>query len=380
MTWGQLAQAVADARPAEVRESAGPARILEAITRAAGPATPGRALGLPVVYACVEVIASTAVQLPLVAAKGGTGVPLPEWLRRPERYNGGTLRRRGLIEHLIVSQAIHGAGYLYASPVGFDSWDLAAVDPSRVAVTLTGNLRTYRLDGRAVPLARRTSTGSNAGGLVVVNHRTLPGIAEGVGPLQAARHALAGYLDVDAYAADFYGQAVPQGTLTTEQDIPQETADRYKAKWLDSRDPIRVLGSGLTFDALRLSPRDAAWIEARQWNAAEVARVYGVPAYKLNLASESGMTYTNAQDLDRAYLRDCVSSYTGPIEDALDDLTPPGRGASDETVVRFDYDALLRPNVTERFAAYTAALSGGWLTPAEVRALEGLPPSPEVTA
>jgi HK97 family phage portal protein len=207
-----------------------------------------------------------------------------------------------------------------------------------------------------------------------------PGVAEGVGPLQAARHALSGYLDVDAYASDFYGQAVPQGTLATEQDIPPETAERYKAKWLESRDPVRVLGSGLTFDALRLSPRDAAWIEARQWNAAEVARVYGVPAYKLNLASESGMTYTNAQDLDRAYLRDCVSSYTGPIEDALDDLTPPGRGASDETVVRFDFDALLRPNVTERFAAYAAALTGGWLTPAEVRKLEGLAPTPEVPA
>lgn len=347
------------------------------------PATPAQAVTLPAVWACVDLLADTVLQLQPQADQDNQLVPLPEWMRRPERYNDGQHRLRQLMEHLTLSMALHGAGYLWADPLGADSWALYPVEPGRVWVELDQltdpadrftTRRRYRLDGQPTTLARRWTTRANSPGLLVVNYRTLPGVGAGVGPVQAARLALTGYLDTDAYGTDVYGNGVPAGTLSTDQDITADTAAAWQTRWLTDPKPIRVLGAGLRFEALRLSPKDAAWLEARRFNAEEVARLFGIPAYKLGLAQPGGLTYQNAQDLDRAYLRDSITRYTEPIADALNSLTPPGRNAAEEVRIRFGYEHLLRPTTSERYATHTAALSAGWKTVDEVRAEEGLAP------
>ena len=172
-----------------------------------------------------------------------------------------------------------------------------------------------------------------------------------------------------------FGDGVPAGILETDQDITPTTATRYRDDWLAGEgSPVRVLGSGLRFNHLRLNPADASWLESRRFNGEEIARMYLVPAYKLNLAISGGMTYSNSESLERDYIRGAVSSYLLPIEHALNSLTPAGRNASEETVIDFDYRGLLRATTVERFQSYESALRGGWMTPDEVRELEGLPP------
>lgn len=347
------------------------------------PMTPQTGPTLPAVWACVEVITNTALEVPVVCRRDGQQVPTPEWLRQPERYNGGAARIDQLVEHLVTGQALHGAGYLWAEPIG-DSWALDPVDPARVAVNIepdsTGRpVRVYRLDGQQVLPARRLTGAPSRAGLVVVPHRVLPGVPAGVGPIQAARLQMGSYLDVDGYGADVFGQGIPQGILSTDQELTETQATRYRDRWIeDGRIPVRVLGSGLHFNALRLNPKDAAWLEARRYNAEEVARMYGVPAYKLNLTAAGGMVYSNAESLDGDFLRGCVSGgYLRPVEAALNQLTPAGRGPAEELRVTFDYTHLLRATTDVRFKAYSDAIAAGWMTPDEVRAIEGLPPMTE---
>lgn len=344
------------------------------------PATPARAVTLPAVWACVDSIASTATQIPLMATAGRDRVAVPEWLRKPERWNDDSATLTEIVEALTVGQALHGAGYLWAEPLGQNAWQLFVVDPQRVAVETeqTGNGRhkkIFRLDGKTVPTARRYTTKPNTAGLLVVNHRTLPGIAEGVGPIQAARYSIAGYMETETYGSDVFGSGVPQGTLTTEQEITKETAKRWRDDWMqDARETIRVLGNGLSFTPFKLNPRDAAWLEARRYDGEEIARLFLVPAYKLNLSVSGGLTYNNPESLERDYIRGCIAGYARPIEDALNKLTGPGRNASEEYAIKFDYSGLLRATTAERYAAYSAASGEPWLLPDEIRALEGLPP------
>lgn len=344
------------------------------------PMTPRTGPTLPAVWACVEVITNTALEVPIICRRDGQQVPTPEWLRLPERYNEGAARIDQLVEHLVVGQALHGAGYLWAEPIG-DSWSLEPVDPDRVAVEFDrtdrkGTTRLYRLDGRRVELARRFSARPSKAGLVVVPHRLLPSLEAGVGPIQAARLTMGSYIDVDSYGADVFGQGVPQGILSSDQDLTETEATNYRDRWIaDGRSPIRVTGSGLHFNALRLNPKDAAWLEARRYNAEEVARMFGVPAYKLNLQTGGSMVYSNAESLDTDFLRGCVSGgYLRPVEAALNQFTPAGRNPGEELRVRFDYTGLLRATTDVRFKAYSDAITSGWMTPDEVRALEGLPP------
>jgi HK97 family phage portal protein len=190
---------------------------------------------------------------------------------------------------------------------------------------------------------------------------------------------VAGYLSTEAYGADVFGSGVPQGVLTTPQDITPATGERYRDEWMNgARNPVRVLGNGLTFNAFKLSPKDAAWIEARRFDSEEVARLYGVPAYKLNLQQSGGIVYSKASVMDRDFLRSCVAGgYLKPVERALNALTPAGRNASEELAITFDYSSFLEPTTAELFDTYAVAITNGILTVNEVRERLKLAPLPE---
>jgi HK97 family phage portal protein len=313
----------------------------------------------------------------------GLETDVPEWLRKPERYNDGAATLAEIVEHAVTGQGLHGAGYFWAAPMGQNAWTITPLEPERVSVELvqshTGSRRIWRLDGRAVDTARRFTTRENRAGLLVIPHRYLPGIAEPIGPIQAARYSVAGYLQTESYGADVFGSGIPQGVLSTPQEITPDTGARYRDDWmLDARQkPVRVLGNGLTFAPFKLSPKDAAWLDARRFDAEEVARLFGVPAYKLNLAQNSGMVYNNAESLDRDFLRGCIAGgYLRPVESALNALTPGGRNASEELVIEFKYAGLLVPTTSELFDTFAIGIQNGFYTLDEVRTMLKLPPLP----
>jgi len=352
------------------------------------PATPRTAVTLPAVWACVDLITSTALMVPLSARVGRETAPLPEWLRKPERWNDGAATMADLVEHAVTGQTLHGAGYLWAETLGPEVWQLWPVDPARVTVELRQDsngrdTRIWSVDHSPAPLAarvagRKTANGTparNRSGLVVIPHRMLPGVPEPVGPIQAARAAVGGYMVTESYGSDILASQVPMGVLTTDQDLTPEAMARYRDGWAaGSRQPVRVLANGLAFAPFRLSPKDAAWLEARAFDSTEVARLFQVPAHKLNLAISGGLTYSNSESLDRDFLRSLAGGYLRPVETALNRLTGPGRTADEELLIGFDYAGLMRATTAERYSAYSAAVSGGWMTLDEVRAQEGLPP------
>jgi HK97 family phage portal protein len=121
------------------------------------------------------------------------------------------------------------------------------------------------------------------------------------------------------------------------------------------------------------SPTDAGIIEARRMSVDDVAMLFGVPAALLNVPSNS-LTYATTVHRRRELVDLALMPWITRIEQAMSSLYPRG------TEVKFNVDAFLRADTAERYAAYTAALDGGWLTRDEVRALEDLPPLPETVA
>lgn len=311
--------------------------------------TPERALGLPAVYSAVRLITHTIDQLPLRRYQGQVTepLPLPDWLRVPDRF-GCDYILPDLVEYLVTCQATRGAAYLWCTPSG-DSWRVDPIDPSDVSVELVGpkrmRTRAFKVDGESVP--RVTTYGRRSAGLLPMPFLVVPGLAAGVGPIQAARAALHGYLSVDGYAADAFGsgRTFSGGYLSTDQDIDEDTATAYRDKLVernaDTAAPPLVLGNGLTWQTSALSPADAQWIEARQFNAQEVCRMYGIPPRYLGLPSGDSTTYATARDNDAQLLRTCVSGYTNTIAHGLSQLLPPGRNADEDQRVGFDFDAWL---------------------------------------
>jgi phage portal protein BeeE len=95
--------------------------------------------------------------------------------------------------------------------------------------------------------------------------------------------------------------------------------------------------------------------------------MFGVPSVYLGLSMEgAGMTYTNGNEDRNKLYEDGLQQYVVRIEQALSDLLPRGQYA------KFNLTQFLRPNQLIRFQSYAIALDKKFMTPNEVRELEGM--------
>lgn len=204
----------------------------------------------------------------------------------------------------------------------------------------------------------------------------LPWEAKGFGPIQAANPELRGALDTRDYASNWFAKGTtPGGVLSSDQNITNDVAEAMKARWLanmaGNRD-VAVIGNGLKYAPIFLSPRDAMWIEARNFDALTVARIFGIPASMLLAPLEgSTQTYQNIGQAWTEFHRFTLTLYTREIEMALSALLPRG------TEARFNFEALLRADTATRYQAHASAIQAGWMSINEVRAIEGLEPAPD---
>lgn len=199
----------------------------------------------------------------------------------------------------------------------------------------------------------------------------MPGSTKGLGPIQACRAELVGVHTMRDYASDWFTSGdVPSGILKSDQLLTPAQAEQYKQGWqARAAHEVAVLGSGLDYHPILLSPKDAQFIENQQFSTTAVARLFGIPAHLLLASVEGGsMTYQNIAQADLSFIRWTLMKYLREIEEAFSTLLPGMQTA------RFNLDALLRPDTKSRYEAHQIGLSGGFLTVNDVRRLEGLPP------
>ena len=155
----------------------------------------------------------------------------------------------------------------------------------------------------------------------------------------------------------------PSGILSTDDKLTADEAALYRRaleparrrrrpdRAADNPSRVRVLGKGLHYDPLMISPKDALWIEAQQFDTLEIARIFGVPSSLMMTAIDgNSMTYSNVEQEWLGFVRFGLMAYLRKIEDALTQLTPRGQ------TVRFNLDALLRSDTTTRYQAHESAL------------------------
>jgi HK97 family phage portal protein len=140
---------------------------------------------------------------------------------------------------------------------------------------------------------------------------------------------------------------------------------------------VAVVTGEVKWQSVAMPLSDAEFIATQQLSTAQVCRVMRVPLWMVGAAiSDSSLTYSTVAEQSSAFIKFSLGPWLRLIESALtanEALFPvPG------TYARFDLDGLLRAEPEARAAFYTAALDPqhGWMTRAEVRALEDLPAEP----
>ena len=364
-------------------------RALRELTRRAVPATgamppgvmpptrreaPFEPASLVSVYRAIDIITSAVAQLPLRVERHGVEVPaseIPDIIKAPSL----SFTRSDFLEQIALSLAVTGNAYILAKRIGGKIVELVVLNPHEVLPTQdeTSGVITYSYRGRDY----------NQADIQHLKFMVLPGSLKGLGAIQAARAEIQGAINLRDYAAQWFnGTGQPSGILSTEQALTAEDAKHIRDTW-NNIDPetgkplpatanpsnIKVTGKGVKYEPIVLSPRDAQFIESRNFNTLEIARLFGIPATLMLTATEgSSMTYSNVEQDWLGFVRFTLTKYLRKIEEALTTFTPRGQ------TVRFQISALLRSDTLTRYQAHQIALNAGFMTLNEVRAIESLPP------
>lgn len=323
---------------------------------------------LPTVVAGRQLIADTVAMLPMVAVAGRRRVdPTPALLRRPDPSEP----YRQTLERIVNSMTgPHGCAWLDVITSGYDGWPLAVevLDPSRVTYELTPNrarIARVWVDGAARELSK----------IRVIPFRSDPGPI-GTSPLADIRTALDQLAAAFRFAATYYdaSAAVPPYAVVHPNRLTADQASDHLDAWMTARAERRpaLLSGGITLQTFQpTSAADALVLDAINYLDAAVARVLQIPPSLLNVVSQSSLTYSTTLDERQRWLQlGLYPGYLARIEAAFTDLMVSG------TAAVFDTSNLVRMDFAGRIDAYAVSIAAGIHSPAEVRALEGLPAVP----
>lgn len=339
-----------------------------------------RALSLSTFYRGVQIHATAACQLSIAEERDGQVLADTSLLIQQPDVDESL---SAFVEFTVVSLYTDGNAFwrIFRNPAGAVV-NLKPLDPNEVAV----NVEYDRFNRKTITYGYR---GENLTREEVKHLKLLrvPGLERGLGPIQAAQIEVRGALDARDYGSMWLSDAnMPDGVLTTEQELAPGDADRYRNVWY-GRNPdgterdsdraqalgerLRVLGKGLSYSPILLKPSDVQFLETQQYSTIQMARLIGAPASIMLVAVEGNSeTYSNVEQEWIGYVRFGLMKPLREMEEALSQLLPGKRKA------RFKIDALLRTDTKTRYEAHAISLDPvkGWADEDEVRALEGLPP------
>lgn len=217
---------------------------------------------------------------------------------------------------------------------------------------------------------------SNRDLLHVPSRWVLPGCPQGMAPLERS-----GLVELSARARQFGQDWFANGTVpslvlysdTALTNDQSESLSTYVQQRWRRRKPA-VLGSGLRIDTVQSEGDDSQMLETIRQVRTDIAGVFGVPPEKVGgTAGGSSLTYSNRDQNNQQALLDSINPDLVVIQEVFTAALPRPQYVIANT------GAFLRSDLKSRYDAHAVAISAGFMTVDEVRALENLPPMPAPT-
>ena len=195
-----------------------------------------------------------------------------------------------------------------------------------------------------------------------------------------AREAIGTLLAAEEQAGRLFSYGVQTDLQLTTDDVVDETQtnqlrDAFMARHSGSSNSFMpmILQGGLKASRIGLTAQESQFIEAREYQLEDVARVFRYPLVLLGGGSKGkSSSYASAEQFFSSYTKHTLLPWTTRIEQTghRDLLTTKEQA---KFTLRHNYDRLLQADQAARFDNWNKAISGGWMQPAEARRKEGLP-------
>lgn len=348
-------------------------------TRAGAVITPKRAMGIPIVWACIKILSETVSGLPLKLYddKPG-GRVLAESDKRAKRILAKPnpfMTRLNFIKAVIVNMALRGNAFALIErndrgeflgfiPVSTDSVRVDTDDDLIYWVTSAG--KTFPVSPENMLHFKLFSADGINGLSPVEFHKESMGLAK------AAQDWSSRFMRKGGFTG---GYVIYEQFLTKEQR--GQVLDKFpKIREGDVEDigKMGLLEGGPKIVPAGMSQKDSQFIESQQFQEEALAGIYGVPLYLANRAGKTSIMGSNLEQQTSGFITFGLSPYIKAIEDELNDKL-----FGDTTLfVEFVVEGILRADSAGRATYYGSALGGsggsGWMTINEVRRKENLPP------
>jgi HK97 family phage portal protein len=351
------------------------------------PVDPVKGMAIPTAYRCLTIISTVLASCILEEMAQSNG--------DAERWDvlDGLISYTAFELMEIVGAHLGGWGNFFARETMINGKlaDLAPIFPGDVTVLRIKGVKTFRIrkrndDGSIATTA--DSGGSNGSAIYddipdgpncPIFH--IPGFGydglQGMSPILLAAQTFGTTVAADRLAARFYSKGQQLGGVLKVK-VPlanQSQADAMKMQWATSHGGvgnaggIAILDSETDFQPITIAPNALQFLESRQWQASEIAKMFGLPAFMI---SEQTTWGSGIEQQWQGFITMTLRSYTDRIEQRF-----TRRYSKRGKYLEFDLDRLMRGSTMERFQAYGQAIGWGWMTRAEVRSKERMKSMPE---
>lgn len=332
-----------------------------------------RAMQSMAVWACVRILADTIAAMPWYVCKRDKDnishriYPTPSVIRQPcadmdlfewKWMVVATLALRGNSYHLITGRDNAG------NPTG-----LMPIHPDYVFLERRVNVLEwydpiYRVLGTRIPKED----------IVHIRRFTLPGQPWGLSPISQGARAIGITLAAEEYGHRYFkDSANPSGILSSPQSMTGDEVQQNQAEWLSTNQGRRlpaVLTGGMEFKPLSITPEESQFLQTRQFQVSDIARLYGVPPHLIGDQEKATSWGTGIESMNLGFMQYTLMGWINCIEAAISETLPGGR------TVQFDPSALLRGDFKSQVDAIGAARNVGLFSANEGRQRLDLPPIP----
>jgi len=200
----------------------------------------------------------------------------------------------------------------------------------------------------------------------------------GLSPIEAAALAITTDVYAQIWGRDFFkNSAIPEGIISTEQMLNSSEADETRKRWeqsfkgVEKAHKIAVLGKGMKYEKIGISPKDMEFLQLREFNRDEILSIFGVPYSLLSVQNKYKAT---AIEEEENFKRHTIKPKLALVEEKITAELLPMFGETQKKLF-YAYDSLSSKDEVEERMRDEIDLKYGVLTPDEVRSKRyGLPP------
>ena len=268
------------------------------------------------------------------------------------------------------SLVVTGNAFLRVTARGLDGRPIALlpIHPDSVRVEPSEDMGwvepIYKIDGKATP----------RNDIVHIKRYPQAGAVVSLSVLEDCAATFDLSVSADRYGLRWFrDSADPSGILSTEADMTPAQVKQNQLQWAahhqNSRFPA-VLGGGMKWQSISITPNESQFLETRQFQRSEIAMLFGVPPHMIGDIEKQTSYGTGVEQQSIGFVVYTLRPWLECIEQVITSLLPRGQ------YVKFGIDAMLRGDYKARQEGYQIAIQSGYLSVNEVRALEDRQPIP----